>query len=586
MDKIGVWCRVSGEEQRENTSLDSQKELGIKFCQRNNYEYEVFSEVISGTKLIDKENATTESVLRSLEDKLFSGEIVGLWLYDYDRLVRDVEVMVYFKKLVEETKCKVFVLNEEKDIEGDDFLDFGIRSIIGDFERRKILKRMKEGRNRRWKEGKGLGKIGYGFDNGKGKVWINEEESKVIKDIYKFFLYKSVKKYGDCQKLLTQKYGFTLNGKRLDGGLVKRVLGNDKYNGRLVYRTKTDGDFVFDLDKIVDDEIFGLVKEKLKFVKGIRSVNTKEIYLLKGLVYCKDCVRKMWIEGSGKVVNGKSYRYYKCSSYKENEKRRRRGLEEDNKFDCVSGNRGNKISKDKIDEIVWNGLFKLLSNSDSVIKEYKKRFSDNLGTKDRFISKSKYYKKELKRIEGLKSKMVTMVLENKWSDVEYDNWCKTEYDEKKLEFNEKLNSLKIESLKYGYVDKIESWMDLMREDLIRDYNIERKEDRRRIIERYISKVFVKELLGEGNDKVFQINLLVKIGGKTGSVDFEYNRNKKSLDLKLIEKDFYILNDDLVKGSILVYKNEIIIGLKFIIRYNASGKFRVKIDDITILNIDF
>ena len=141
-----------------------------------------------------------------------------------------------------------------------------------------------------------------------------------------------------------------------------------------------------------------------------------------------------------------------------------------------------------------------------------------------------------------------MVLEDKWSDEEYDNWCKNEYDEKKLEFNEKLNSLKIESLKYGYVDKIESWMDLMKEDLIRDYNIERKEDRRRIIERYISKVFVKELLGEGNEKVFQINLVVKIGGKTGSVDFEYNRNKKSLDLKLIEKDFYILNDDLVAGT--------------------------------------
>jgi|SaaInlStandDraft_1057018.scaffolds.fasta_scaffold54967_1 DNA invertase Pin-like site-specific DNA recombinase len=548
MNKIGIWCRVSGEEQRENTSLDSQRELGIDFCKRNNYEYEIFSEVISGTKLIDKESRTTERVLRSLEDKLFSGEIIGLWLYDYDRLVRDVEIMVYFKKLVEETKCKVFVLNEEKDIGGDDFLDFGIRSIIGDFERRKILKRMKDGRNRRWKEGKGLGKIGYGFDNAKGKVWINEQEGKVIKDIYKFFMYKSVKKYGDCQKLLTQKYGFTHNGKRLDGGLVKRVLGNEKYNGKLVYKTKTDGDFVFHLDKIVDDEIFGLVKEKLKFVKGIRSVNTKEIYVLKGLVYCKDCERKMWIEGSGKVVNGKSYRYYKCSSYKENEKRRRRGLEEDTKFYCLSGNRGNKISKDKIDEIVWSGLFKLLSNSDSVIKEYKKRFRDNLGTKDRFISKSKYYKKELIRLEGLKSKMVTMVLKDKWSDVEYDNWCKTEYDDKKLEFNAKLNSLKTESLKYGYVDKIESWMDLMKEDLLRDYNIKRKEDRRRIVERYVSKVFIKELHGEEGQKVFQINLIIKIGGKTGSVGFEYNKNKKSLDLKLIEKDFYILNDDLVAGT--------------------------------------
>jgi hypothetical protein len=98
------------------------------------------------------------------------------------------------------------------------------------------------------------------------------------------------------------------------------------------------------------------------------------------------------------------------------------------------------------------------------------------------------------------------------------------------------------------VDKIESWMDLMKEDLLRDYNIKRKEDRRRIVERYVSKVFIKELHGEEGQKVFQINLIIKIGGKTGSVGFEYNKNKKSLDLKLIEKDFYILNDDLVAGT--------------------------------------
>jgi len=36
-------------------------------------------------------------------------------------------------------------------------------------------------------------------------------------------------------------------------------------------------------------------------------------------------------------------------------------------------------------------------------------------------------------------------------------------------------------------------MDLMKEDLIRDFNIERKEDKRRIVERYIEKVYVNEL---------------------------------------------------------------------------------------------
>jgi hypothetical protein len=108
------------------------------------------------------------------------------------------------------------------------------------------------------------------------------------------------------------------------------------------------------------------------------------------------------------------------------------------------------------------------------------------------------------------------------------------------------DSLKTESLKYENVDKIESWMDLMKEDLIGDYNIKRKEDRRRIVERYVSKVFIKELHGEEGQNIFQINLIIKIGGKTVSVGFEYN--KKSLALKLIEKDFYIPNDNFVAGT--------------------------------------
>ena len=42
---------------------------------------------------------------------------------------------------------------------------------------------------------------------------------------------------------------------------------------------------------------------------------------------------------------------------------------------CDSGLRGNKISKDKLDEIVWNGLFRILMNSDIIIKDFKKRYN-------------------------------------------------------------------------------------------------------------------------------------------------------------------------------------------------------------------
>ena len=578
--KVAIYCRVSSLDQKENTSLKNQKDLGIKFCESRNYEYEVFEEVVSGSKLGSDRNVFIE-----IEKRIFDKEFDGLWLYDWDRMVRDVEVMIYFKNLVADTNIKLFVGFEEKNIlDGSGELEFEIGSVFSGYWKRKFLRIAKEGRNNRWKEGKGIGKIGFGFDNDKGEVSLNEEEVKVIKDIYKFFLYKNVKKYSDCEDYVVRKYGMDLNGVKLKGGgLAKRVLGNEKYNGKLVYRTRNDGDFEIELDKIIDDDTFNKVNEKLKYVKGIRNINSKEIYILKGKVFCEDCGKSMWIEGSGKIVNGKSYRYYRCSSYKENWKNKLYGR--DGVAECKSGKRGNKISKDKLDKIVWSGLFDVLSKSDVVIKEYKKRFDENLGSKDRFISKKGYYNKELKKLEERKTKMISMVLDGKFDEVDYDVWLDNEYYGKKDEINNKIQQLDSEIGKYGYVDKIENWFDLLKEELVRDYNIERLEDKRRFIERYIEKVVVKEIAEVDVEKRFVIGLMIRIGNKECDLDFEYNIKRKSLNL-IKEKDFYILKNEFVESNIIVYKNELIVFVKLFVKFNKCGKFDLYINELNSEMIDF
>ena len=540
--KVGVYCRVSSKIQSdEGSSLEFQKEMGIKFCKERGYEYEVFSEVVSGVKLgVDRE------VFLKLEEKIFSGEIEGIWLYDWDRMIRDVEVMIYFRRLVEDSGIKVFVGWEEKNIlDGSGELEFGLSSVFSEYWKRKLVRVMKEGRNKRWREGRGLGKIGFGFDSVGGEVSLNEEECEVVRDMYNFFLYKNVKKYGDVEKLIEKKYGNKVNGKRVVySGLVSRVLGNKKYNGKLIFETEKDGVFEFELDKVVDDDVYNSVLEKLKFVKGIRKGNSKEIYLLKGKTFCGDCGKSMWIEGSGKLVNGKSYRYYRCSSYKENWKNKRRGIEVENDI-CESGVRGNKISKDKLDDIVWSGLFRVLINSDFIIKDFKKRYNSEVGLKDRFIGKKGYYERELKKLDVRKNKLMNLFLDGDVSDEDYKSWIKDEYEVSKEEILKKRKDVDGELVKYGYVDKIESWMDYMKEEILKDYNIERKEDKKRIIDKYVEKVFVKELLEEGK-KRFEVELDIKIGKERGRVGYEIDRKKISLNNK--RDNFYILNNDLVAGA--------------------------------------
>ena len=540
--KVGVYCRVSSENQKDNSSLESQKELGIKFCKDKGFEYEVFSEVVSGVKM-----GGDREVFLKLEEKIFDGEIGGIWLYDWDRMIRDVEVMLYFRKLVEDNDIRVFVGFEEKNIlEGSGELEYGLSSVFSEYWKRKLVRVMKEGRNKRWREGKGLGNIGFGFESVNGEVSLVKEECDVVRDMYNYFLYKNVKKYADVERMIESKYGKKVNGKRVVySGLISRVLGSKKYNGELVFETDKDGEFKFELEKVVDDEVFEAVIEKLKFVKGIRGGNSKEIYLLKGKVFCEDCGKKMWIEGSGKMVNGKSYRYYRCSGYKEFWKNKRRGIEVNDDELCDSGLRGNKISKDKLDEIVWNGLFRILMNSDIIIKDFKKRYNSEVGLKDRFIGKKGYYERELKKLNDRKNKIMNLYLDGDVSEVDYKDWIKNEFEVSKKEIEKKKKGIEGEIVKYGYVDKIDSWMSYMKEEMLKDYYIERREDKRRILDKYVYSVFVKEIIEE-DKKRFEIKMGIVLGKERGEVVFDVN--KKRLNLKNRNNQFYILNDDLVAGT--------------------------------------
>ena len=280
--KVGIYCRVSSDKQKDNTSLQSQKELGIKFCKEKNFKYEVFSEVVSG-KMV----GSNRQMFSKLEKKIFDGEIGGIWLYDWDRMVRDVEVMLYFRSLVEDSGCKVFVGFEEKNIfEDSGSLEFGIRSIFSDYERRKIQRRMMSGRDKKWREGKGLSNVGFGYEKNKdGIVKVNKEEGEVVKEIYDLYLRKDVKFFKDVEKRIITKYGKVVNGKRINGGLVERVLGSEKYKGELTIQSMRGESFTFNIGRIIKDGVFDRVVEKKKRMKSLRSVNMKENYLLKGKVF-------------------------------------------------------------------------------------------------------------------------------------------------------------------------------------------------------------------------------------------------------------------------------------------------------------
>ena len=104
--KIGVYCRVSGSSQKENTSLENQRLLGVEFCKHNNYEYKVFTDVESGTIFKRKE-------FTKLLNECREGKLNGIWVYDNDRLGRDVDVSGD-KFLSDQQKMAIWITNTRK----------------------------------------------------------------------------------------------------------------------------------------------------------------------------------------------------------------------------------------------------------------------------------------------------------------------------------------------------------------------------------------------------------------------------------------------------------------------------------------
>ena len=531
--------------------LEIQREKGIEFCKQKGYEYEVFSEVVSGRKL-----GGDRDVFSVLERKIFDKEIDGIWLYDWDRMVRDVEVMIYFRKLVEESGIKVFVGFEEKDIFDDSgSLEYNIRNVISDYEVRKIKRRMYEGKLKKWREGKGISNVGFGWkkDKEKDSWYVDELEGNVIEDIYKTYLRKDVKFYSDVEKRMIKKYGNDVNGYRIDGGLVGRILGKEKVKGIKVLEDESGNKYEFNIGRIISDEVFEEVVKKINKSKVIRKGNEVEDYLLRGMVKCGSCGSNMWSKRSGNVKRGKGYYYLYCNNdYRE--KRYERKVEEflksklikklskkeveewkvikrreyeirNGKFRSCGSKRDNVVSRERLVSVVWDGLFRFLGRSDEIKEMYKKRYNDGKNNKGKYVNKKEYYLREIGKIRDRKVKIVDEWLDGNISSEVYDDW-KVKSKEKEEDIREKIKELDVEIDRYDDVNSIDGWMDLMKDELYKDWSLERFEDKKRIIDKYIDWVSIEYLEGDNIGKKYRVKMKVSVGKKGYGIEFE---NGKSLE---------------------------------------------------------
>ena len=563
--KIGIYCRVSTLNQIENTSLKNQKDNGIRFCKNNGWEYEIFSESVSGGK-----EFSDRTIFDSLSEKLLNKKLDGIWFNYWDRGWRNDKIKHFFIQLVKDSGCKVFVGSELKNILSDEgSFELGFFSLMSDYERRKIKSRLSNGKKRRLENGEiFLGVSGIGYKKVGKKLVINESEKDIIVDIFEKYLNTSIKSYRDCINLMKRKYGDNLD-KRINEKSLSRILKDEKYKG--IYNLKYENEeYKINIGRIISDDLFEKVNNKIDKNKGKYRGNRKNNYLLDGKVYCSCCKKNMW------VIGGNGYNYYKCQQKINNVRKKWDNRFNDENFKCNSIN-DNKISLLKLEEVIWEVIFLIVKNSESVREEYFKKYKSEKINKNEFNGKMNFYKKSIEKEENKRFGILEKLLEGDINKEEKDILTKG-LDNKIYELNKKYVEVKEEYERFNMGDEIIDYVDRFFKDIDKKYNIERIEDKKRLIKKYIDSISVKRLSKNENKRDgFELNIKLNLKDENLLINEEENilSNKKN-DYKI-----YISNINNMQLSDLMYKD--ILSIDIVVLLDLSWKYidynKVIIEDV-------
>lgn len=137
---VDIYCRVSTEDQENNTSLDSQEEECKRFCQENKLVVGmVHKESFTGFKYREREK------LSLMRDRYLSGKIQGVVIRTLDRLSRSQVHNAILMEEMEHEEITLYCVKEKIDDTPMGKFTRMILSFVAEMEREKILDRTMTG---------------------------------------------------------------------------------------------------------------------------------------------------------------------------------------------------------------------------------------------------------------------------------------------------------------------------------------------------------------------------------------------------------------------------------------------------------
>jgi site-specific DNA recombinase len=382
IQSAAIYVRVSTEDQGKGFSIPTQIEACQKLAEHEGYtvpeSHLLIDEGISGTTM-DRPG------LRRLRELVQTQAITAAIVYDPDRLSRNLGHQLLLAEEFERVSVKLLIVSHPLEQGPEGWLFFQMRGALAEYERAKILERLKRGLVGRAKAGHvNGGSVAFGYryikaDHG-GRWEIDEDEAAVVRRIFQLCLDGMPTRA--IARLLTQERVPSkhdrhpgLSGRKAAGvgewnpATIHALLMNEGYIGRHYYnKRKAAGktqradrpkeDWVaIAIPAIVPAEVFHGVQAQLARNKALGQRNRKYEYLfIGGRLRCGRCGRAV----TGLAPRGR--RVYRCSSrttYMDPSKR------------CLG-----HLKADDAEGRVWQAIELVLQEPDIIAAEVRRQQAD------------------------------------------------------------------------------------------------------------------------------------------------------------------------------------------------------------------
>jgi len=510
-ETLHIYTRVSTSNQIDGTSIDIQKENGIKLSKQLDMDYKIWNE---GHGSGFEEFSEFRPVFSRLLENIKDGKIKHLFIKDLSRLTRNEMDSYKINSILLQNNVSMYTQDGKYDLSNmENSMMYKILTMFNEYQVKVSRIKSIEGKLKRVQEGKYMLTIPFGYIREDGYLKEHPENGEWLRKIFEW--YKDGKSSVQIRKELFKN---GVKPYRSETGMfppetIQKILRNTTYIGTHTFHDKNSGEtFTNENLPLIEKKIFYEVGKRMDNEKSGNQL--KKEYLLRDIISCP-CGTNMNCRG---ITKTQKTPLYICRNQERTYKKYPQVCDE-----CVPMK---SVTMVKTDDFVWDTLIHTLSKS-SIIKEGVKK--EILGKKTIYGKRS--IKNKLKKLSEEKDNLDRMRLELEkeyYSGKMKPNRFQTLVGSVNKRENDLDNEFSIKERELDSILEKDKWLDWIDTHLtnVKDLSIIKDiKEKKKVIKEYVKNI---GLNWDGDSKQHTLTISFKLPLVNDGISYQTGKTGKYL----------------------------------------------------------